>query len=483
MKRTAATLQVCRLVRGLGLAVFPLLALAACSSGAAPVLEGAAKDVHDVTGARTRVVWVQGDGTDPYAFGENLVLMGFDTHEGKGERVIRGERSSYVKPLLTSRGDRIVYSTAPRRPQGGEMFIVNWDGSGHRRIGEGFALTIWQDPADGRDWLYVGSDHRDLDFHTVSRFPLDEPDRREIVWNKTLVSGDTFQVSADGRLGGGLFPWPVAGVAELPNGELRKLGEGCWTAVGTPGPAVMWYFDGAHRNLTMVDTETDRRWMVNINQAPGFRNPEVYHPRWTRHPRFLTMSGPYDQGGANQVRSGGTQSEIYLGRFSDDYTRVEAWARVTRNDGGDSYPDVWIDTERNPHPLRANGPIGPSGAEAGNGSPAHGQADPERLVIQARLVSAGPVPTPQSILPYRNALVVNEYEILSVQEGTFTSRTIQVAQWAIRDTRVLPTARRTAGSEHRLTVERYDAHAELEGERLITASEASDQPLYYDVGS
>jgi hypothetical protein len=466
------------------LPLLPLLALGACSSGAAPALEGAAKEVHDVTGARTRVVWVQSDGTDPYGFGEQLVLMGFDTHDGKGERVILGERSSYVKPLLTSRGDRIVYSTAPRRPQGGEMFIVSWDGSEHRRIGEGFALALWQDPADGRDWLYVGTDHRDLDFRTVTRFPLDDPSRRELVWNKSLVSGDTFQVSADGRLGGGLFPWPEAGVAELPNGEFRKLGEGCWTALASPGPAVMWYFDGAHRNLTMVDVETDRRWMVNINQAPGFENPEVYHPRWTRHPRFLTMSGPYNQGGANQVRSGGKQAEVYIGRFSEDFTRVEAWARVTRNDGGDSYPDVWIETKDNPHPLRVSGPLGPVDPAAGNGGavPA-GQAEPNRVVVQARLLSAGPVPTPQSILPYRNALVVNEYEIVKVEQGEYAARTMQVAQWAIRDTQVLPTARKTAGSMHRLTLERYDARPELEGERLITGSQASDQPLYFDVGS
>jgi hypothetical protein len=495
MMTTAAILQVFpalrrvpashrHLPRTFGLAVLPL-ALAACSSGAAPVLQGAAKEVHDLTGARARVVWVQGDGTDPYAMGEDLVLMGFDTHDGQGERVILGERSSYVKPLLTSRGDRIVYSTAPRRPQGPEIFILDWDGSRHRRIGEGFALTVWQDPADGRDWLYVGTDHREFDFATISRFPIDDPSRRELVWNKTMVSGDTFQVSADGRLGGGLFPWPVAGVAELPNGAFRKLGEGCWTALGNPGPSVMWYFDGAHRNLTMVDVETDSRWTVNINQAPGFSNPEVYHPRWTRHPRFLTMTGPYDQGGANQVRSGGTQAEVYLGRFSEDFTRVEGWARVTRNAGGDSYPDVWIEKERSPHPLRASGPIGPDAAAAGgNGAAvASGGAEPGRLVIQARLVSPGPIPTPQSILPYRHALVVSEYEILSISEGEYTARTIQVAQWAIRDTRVLPTARKAAGSEHRLTLERYDAHPELEGERLITDSEASELPLYYDLGS
>ena len=42
------------------------LALPGCTS--APERQGAAAEVHALTGAHTRVVWVQGDGTDPYAW-------------------------------------------------------------------------------------------------------------------------------------------------------------------------------------------------------------------------------------------------------------------------------------------------------------------------------------------------------------------------------------------------------------------------------
>ena len=129
-------------------------------------------------------------------------------------------------------------------------------------------------------------------------------------------------------------------------------------------------------NLLMVDVNRDRRWTVPINRAPGFGNPEVYHPRWTRHPRFMAMSGPYDRGGANQVRSGGTQAEIWLGRFNADFTQIEEWARVTSNGGGDSYPDVWIDLEASPHPRLASGRLAPANAEA--------TATPDRIVVEAR---------------------------------------------------------------------------------------------------
>src|SRR3970282_1896202 len=58
--------------------------------------------------------------------------------------------------------------------------------------------------------------------------------------------------------------------------------------------------------------------------------------------------------------------------------------------------------------------------------------DADQLVVNVRLTRPGPIPTPQSILPYRNALVVNEYEVLDVLSGAYTDKTIQIAQWVIR---------------------------------------------------
>lgn len=444
--------------------------LAACRSE--PVRTGGAADVHALTGGPTRVVWVQGDGTDPYAMGSQLVLMGLDTDDGRGERVILSQRGSYVKPMLTPSGDRVVYSTHPALGDS-SVHVVGFDGSGQRRFDRGFALGVWEDPADGSEWIYLGADQRGWDFTTVTRVHIDEPWRREQVWSGSPIAFDTFQVSPDGTMAGGLFPWPAAGVADLAAGTWRRLGDGCWTALQDVGTRLFWYFDGAHRNLLMVDVSRDRRWTVPINAAPGFDNPEVYHPRWTRHPRFIAISGPYDQGGANQVRSGGTQAEIWMGRFSDDFTSIEAWARVTHNVAGDSYPDVWTDRDPGAYPRRASGRVGPAG-------PAE-RASADRLVVEARLVQAGVIPTPESIAPYRHALVVNSYEIADVVEGTIDGQRLLVAQWAIRDAQVLSEAAKPVGETYRLTVERYDAHPELEGERLILGRNLPDLPLYYEV--
>jgi hypothetical protein len=265
-------------------------------------------------------------------------------------------------------------------------------------------------------------------------------------------------------------------VADLTSGTWRQFGEGCWTALQDVGTPLFWYFDGSHRNLLMVDVAHERRrWTVPINRAPGFDNPEVYHPRWTGHPRFMTMTGPYNQGGVNQVRSGGAQSEIWIGRFSADYTAIEAWARVTHNSAGDSYPDVWIDRAKSPHPRRASGRVGPAAALA--------PVEAGRLDVEATLVAAGAIPAPAAIAPYRNALVVNVYEIVEETRGAARGSRIAVAEWAIRDARVLADPARTPGRTYRLRVERYAAHPELEGERLIQGSGTSNLPLYYKIGS
>lgn len=466
-----------RLSSGL-LGLGPLALLAVACSGAAGAPEGSASDVRALTGAHTRVVWVQSQDNDPRAQGEGLVLMGLDTDDGRGERVIGAERRSRVKPLLTADGTRIVFSTR-LVPDPAQVFVVNWDGTGERKVADGFALDVWKDPVGGREWVYLGTKaNADYDVLEVVRVPLDGTGAPELVWNKTVVSTDTFQVSADGQHAGGLWPWPDAGIARLPNGPLEILGQGCWTALAHVRGPLFWYFDGAHRNLTLVDTETRGRWVVNINNPPNFDGAEVYHPRWTPHPRFLTMTGPYNQGGDNQARTGGPQVEVYVGRFSADYSRVEAWARATTNAHGDSSPDVWIDLAGGPHPTTPSGPVGPPGVHTGSGT--NTSADTGRLVVNVRLTRAGPIPTPESILPYRNALVVNDYEVMDVVSGLHTGTTIHIAQWVIRDGRMLPGARRLVGVASTMTIDRYDAHPELEGERLISDRETSDVTLYYD---
>jgi hypothetical protein len=474
------------LMRRSVLALLACLSLGATACTTASIgAPGSGSAVRDLTGAHTRIVWVQGDGTERGLKGDQLALMAFDSDDGKGERVILGKGRNYRNPLLTSRGTRIVFSSI-LKDGALEVYSVNWDGSGLRKLTDGYALTVWSEPGNRRDWVYVGSripHPSKWDTKSIIRFPLDAPDKREPVWTKSIVSMEGFNVSADGRRAGGLFPWPKAGVAELPDGRVTTFGEGCWTSFANARGPLFWYFDGAHRNVTMVDVESRMRWVVNINNAPGFDGAEVNHPQWTNHSRVLVLSGPYNQGGPNQARTGGKQSEIYLGRFSEDFSAVEKWTRVTNNGAGDSQPNAWIHVSRTTVSPRPAGPVGPPHVRAAfNSGPAGAASDAGRLLVNVQLTRPGPIPSPQDILPYRHALVVNEYKVREVLKGRYEEHTIHVAQWAIRDSRVLPDARKSVNTAFTLTVEPYDAHPELEGERLISTSNTK-APLYYDVSA
>jgi|GEM_PF-2874694 len=294
--------------------------------------------------ARKRVVWVQdmGEGRDVDALGGNLRLMGLDTGDGRGERVILGTVKNYAKPLITPSGNRVVFSDRTRK----SIYVVNWDGSGLREVRAGFGLAVWRDPRDGREWIYYGSEEtRAGGPHcpVVYRTLLDSPGAGELVWNQAPVSVDSFQLSADGRMAGVNVPWPVGGVAELPNGSLRRLGSGCWTALAPDNSYAFWVFDSPHRNLYIDDISGEQGRWVSINGAPGIDGYEVYHPRWSNHPRIMVMTGPYKVGpGPNRIAEGGREVEVYVGRFNDNYTAIESWWRVTNNNLGDFFPDVWI---------------------------------------------------------------------------------------------------------------------------------------------
>jgi hypothetical protein len=59
---------------------------------------------------------------------------------------------------------------------------------------------------------------------------------------------------------------------------------------------------------------------------------------------------------------------------------------------------------------------------------------PERIVAEVNLVATSKTPTPEQIAPYQNALVINEYEVVSVREGKFDAKKIRVAEWGLWDT-------------------------------------------------
>ena len=304
-----------------------------------------ADSLAQFTGTHTRVAWIQeqGNGADSFAFGNNFKLMGYDSRDGKKERPLLEETGNFYKPILTPDGKKVVVSSRTLH----EIYLVDFEKGGKLLLGKGVAVDVWKDPVSGNTWVYAlagdGPENKYFTTHPLIRFPLNNPGKRELVWKKTPLSWSNFDLSRNGKFAGGLFPWPHAGILLFEQNTWKQYGKGCWTALSPDNSAILWVFDGLHRNLNFVNPFTGRFWTTNINNAPGIDGFEVYHPRWSNHVRYLTMTGPYVEGeGGIKITGGGRKVEVYVGRFSPDLKSVEGWLQLTHNDRADFYPDVWL---------------------------------------------------------------------------------------------------------------------------------------------
>jgi hypothetical protein len=344
--------------------VFPLvflclvLPLAAVPQDAASVAE----DLKALSEGRpVKVVWVQDAGPTacPYSEKPTMVLMGFDTEDGLGERTILAEPSRYIKPLLTDDGTRVVYGDAEK----GGVFIVDFTGGTPRKIlGDVEFMDVWEDPRDHVEWVYVREKvaRGDRQALAIMRHRLDDPTVSELVWDKTGCHH--FMLNGDGRAasGGGDGGNSPQGVFFLPNSHFAQRAGGCWPAMCPDDSLRSWVFTGNHRSIHFCFT-TDRSgkggsWGVRFDKSPGLElkgNEEMYHPRWSNHPRFLVLSSPFSRWSwsaeegkiPNEVAAG---VEVYFGKFTGDFRDIERWVKVSRNERGDYWPDAWVQPDGPP---------------------------------------------------------------------------------------------------------------------------------------
>ncbi len=326
-------------------------------------IAGLSKSIEEFTGSHTRIVWTEHPrrkSADTFANTNELVLKGIDTRDGKGERMIQDKLDNYARPLLTSDGEAILFTDKEVKTKNGrkhydpDIYRTDWEGAKPVHLASGYAVDSWRDPATGVEWVYAArnfpsSKAMALEATELVRFPLDDPSKVEVVYNDSLISPDNIQFSRDGSRASGLFPWPHAGVMLRDENGIyhpKKLATGCWPSMAPDDSGVSWVFDGGHRGASFFAPEKKGSWTVKFNDGPVMKGFEMYHPRWTNHPRFLAITGPYipvKNAAGNVINKGGTSAEVYLGRFSEKLDKVEAWLQISRDKISESYPDVWIE--------------------------------------------------------------------------------------------------------------------------------------------
>lgn len=323
---------------------------------------GIDREIEAFTGNHTRLVWTEFqrlNDADTFADGEELLLKGLDTRDGKGERMIQDRLDNYARPMISTDGNTVIFSNKRVEGAMGErrfvchVYRTDWHGSKPVRLTEGYASDCWRDPVTGIEWLYVargfhGGKRPSLDADRIVRVRLDNPKVEEPIYADGRMSPDNLQLSRDGSRASGMFPWPNGGVLlrrEDGTYDAHKLLTGCWPSMAPDNSGVSWIFNGGHRGAIFFTRDGGRMWEVNFNHGAGMDGYELYHPRWSNHPRFMAITGPYVAGknpGGNMIRAGGASAQVYLGRFSENLDRVEAWLQVTHDVLSESYPDVWV---------------------------------------------------------------------------------------------------------------------------------------------
>jgi len=105
-----------------------------------------------------------------------------------------------------------------------------------------------------------------------------------------------------------------------------------------------------------------------------------------------------------------------------------------------------------------------------------------RIEVQATLIGKSKIPDPREIAPYRNVLMVNEYQVEKVLKGTYAGKTTRVVQWGMLDLKPTPLAAQAPGTSVKLVLETFADHDELVPELISdTLKEDFDLKLYTDV--
>jgi hypothetical protein len=317
------------------------------------------KEIEAVTGAHTRVVWNEcqkAGESDPFSHDNDQFLNGIDTRDGMGERSILAKMGNYSRPMLTGNGRGILYTRKGKERRNGknefiaEIFRTDWQGNEPVRISAGYAVDVWTDSATEVEWVYLVRKFKSVNgpglvARQLCRVRLDDPKVEEVLYGDSRITPDNIQLSRDGHLASGLFPHPSAGVFHFDgkNVTVQKLLNGCWPSASPDDSGISWIFDGGHKGATFFADNGARSWYVSFD-APCAKVGETFHPRWTNHPAYMVLTGPYvgPNTGQQAVKSEQNKADVFLGRFDEKAEKLEAWVQITKPGLAKAYPDAWI---------------------------------------------------------------------------------------------------------------------------------------------
>ena len=288
----------------------------------------------------SRIVWLQGG--DVLEGGG--ALIGYDSKSNTTAQILAA--SPYQnRPIICRGGNSVVVSINY------VVYIVNWDGTGKKKIVDGFCSDVWKD-GSGQEWAVVRQGGEN-DSGRVFRYLINDTTKSvELTDLPTRIYGfpsmNWYQLSGDGLLGVDFIPWPfcIEQIFKLPAQQtdtiFRSGAEGCWSSVASDSSHYWFCFSSTglgHTGLLVFKNSVQiGDFLLNAAPLPANSSTECYHPRFaSKGGNFLTFTAGYSTGGSLT----GTP-EVYFGKFNDAHNGFSTWVRMTTNSIADYCPDAWV---------------------------------------------------------------------------------------------------------------------------------------------
>ncbi len=376
---------------------------------------------------------------------------------------------------LSPDGSRLVYLSRsvskdeyPEFEVPGELRLLRLDGAGGRTLtsgrpyGWGNRAALWR---NDRELIHVGPDGRTrlLDVESGASSWLTEEPRTKLAWliDATLshaVSGSPTFSSYD---------------AAKRRVRVGRRFPGCEPYFSHDGRFGFWVERGGGpiRLINLASREIATLLEHEDPSIPGAQR-YLYFPMLSRDGRLLAFgasSGDHDHFRSNY--------DAFVAPVDPATLTLQGRPlRLTAHPASDRYPDVHVETldvER----WRREAPPVPQSDPATHERPV--AAGP--LDVRAVFRVCSRVPSLREISPYRDALVVCEWQI--VEAGAASGRRLRVAHWGLRGGERQAITSTPPGVTARLRLEPLVGTVQLDGYALSDSlPPAGELPLYYDAG-
>jgi hypothetical protein len=304
-----------------------LLALACATT----LFAGLAEDVESITGAHTRIAWLEGKSGN----GRGSEIWVFDTKDGKAARKIFTAGFTIMFVHIAPSGKSLVYNNESAN----EIRAIDWDGSNERKLKTGGVTGVWKGPS-GNDWvLAIPSCKNHSGQKPVKRFRLDKPSEEVTIMSSgNGVGWCYFNMSADGKYGGIEWgQWGNTGVVKIDGTSYTKYGVGCQCGIA---------YDNSYRFMDLATAEHKALniWDLGRKKRGTFGAPQgistIGNPRWV----YNTKSCNAIVACAPDPHKSKGKGDIVLIKLKSDFSGIEKHVWIEKDGTHSAAPYVWVNT-------------------------------------------------------------------------------------------------------------------------------------------